>query len=337
MSDAAQPSCQDERPQPAAPALREGDEGAVRFANRLHELIALAPDLTLRRGCHRRRAQGAETVFCDPAGFVWQLLVPGASEAQDLDAQMALLAAHEDVLQTLECALGIGFSPTRTVRDWDGRTAWVELAYKDRLFALGFLPAAMRPDILAQRDGEPQLARTPLRARLGFRAATLALEDVETLARGALLCLPAGSVKATLDIPQMGQKWSGFWSLEGHIFRQDNDQCEGEPAMAQASPDLPRAALKVPMTVRLPEAAIPAARIETLAEGGALELAPLSEGLEAELLVAGQIIAKGEIVRLGDTFAFLVDAMAAPHQPPAGAAASPQDAQPVTEMQCGSE
>ncbi len=68
--------------------------------------------------------------------------------------------------------------------------------------------------------------------------------------------------------------------------------------------------LTVPVTVRLPAIGVAAAELATLAEGGTVRLMPLAEGLEVELLVAGRPIATGELVRLGDDFAVLVERIA---------------------------
>lgn len=77
--------------------------------------------------------------------------------------------------------------------------------------------------------------------------------------------------------------------------------------------------LTVPVTVRLPAVAVPAAELTTLAEGGTIRLMPLAEGLEVELLVAGRPIATGELVRLGNDFAVLVERIAGRvSTPPAG-------------------
>lgn len=87
--------------------------------------------------------------------------------------------------------------------------------------------------------------------------------------------------------------------------------------MSEPKRDGTASGLKVPLTIRLPEISVPVAEIEALAQGGTVTLTPLEEGLAADLLVSGQVIATGEIVRLGDSFAFLVDAMSAPPREPA--------------------
>jgi flagellar motor switch/type III secretory pathway protein FliN len=62
----------------------------------------------------------------------------------------------------------------------------------------------------------------------------------------------------------------------------------------------------VPVTVRLPAQHFGAAALAALGQGSTLPLAPLTQGLQVELLVGGRKIAEGEIVEIGDNFGILI-------------------------------
>jgi flagellar motor switch/type III secretory pathway protein FliN len=72
------------------------------------------------------------------------------------------------------------------------------------------------------------------------------------------------------------------------------------------------AAFAVPITLRLPGQFIDAATLSALAPGYVLPLSPLVQGLQVDLLVGGQRIARGEIVELGDSFAVHIDERVTP-------------------------
>lgn len=294
-------------PQPVAGALPCLDEARARFANALHALIAAAPALELQRGCHAR-PPGA-LALADPAGLLWQ--VPQAADGSDLDSQIALLAAYEPLLLAVEEAVGLPFRPARSVSEWPEDTLWIAVR-RDALAGLfGFAPPLQSTAALGAR----QLALTPalpMAVRLSFRAASLPLDAVETLEAGDLLCLPAGPLAVELagaGLAPLGTEWR-WRPADGSLFQAGrNEQTEGRAMdSSEVAGSVPT--LTVPVTVRLPAAAVDPGELAALAEGGTIRLMPLAEGLEVELLVAGRPIATGELVRLGDDFAVLVDQVA---------------------------
>lgn len=65
--------------------------------------------------------------------------------------------------------------------------------------------------------------------------------------------------------------------------------------------------LSVPVTIHLADIAVTQADLERMAQSGTFDLGAVSEGLSARLSVGGRSIGSGEIVRLGDRFAVLLD------------------------------
>lgn len=74
--------------------------------------------------------------------------------------------------------------------------------------------------------------------------------------------------------------------------------------------DTPAADFMVPLTIRLPGRMTSAASLSALVPGTTLPLGPLTEGMPVELRVADRLLARGELVQLGDRFAILVESRA---------------------------
>jgi flagellar motor switch/type III secretory pathway protein FliN len=64
------------------------------------------------------------------------------------------------------------------------------------------------------------------------------------------------------------------------------------------------------LTIRLPDRMTSAASLSSLAPGTTLALGPLTEGMPVELRVADRLLARGELVQLGDRFAVLIESRA---------------------------
>ena len=68
-------------------------------------------------------------------------------------------------------------------------------------------------------------------------------------------------------------------------------------------------ALRVPVSVRLPDQSLTIEELGKLRAGLAVPVGQVSAGMMVELLVAGRVIAKGELVRLGEQFAVHIDSL----------------------------
>ncbi len=71
--------------------------------------------------------------------------------------------------------------------------------------------------------------------------------------------------------------------------------------------DTPASDFMVPLTIRLPDRMTSAASLAALGPGTTLPLGPLTEGMPVELRVADRLLARGELVQLGDRFAVLIE------------------------------
>lgn len=66
----------------------------------------------------------------------------------------------------------------------------------------------------------------------------------------------------------------------------------------------------VPLTIRLPDRMTSAASLAAMMPGTTLALGPLTDGMPVELRVADRLLARGELVQLGDRFAVLIESRA---------------------------
>lgn len=160
----------------------------------------------------------------------------------------------------------------------------------------------------------PVPASAPQVAALAVVATRLSLEDAEALSAGDLLLLEAGTWPASVERAGLAAPAILFDPATGRLSpsRLAPPPQENTPLMATE----PHTALRVPVTLRLPDLLLPQEALGTLAAGGTLELGPLGEGLWVDLAVAGRYLARGELVTVGDRFAVLIADPADPAPPP---------------------
>lgn len=177
-----------------------------------------------------------------------------------------------------------------------------------------FVPLAPPPRARNAR----KLAHFPLE----FIVARLSIGDAERLEPGDMVIATRGPWPAALPGIRAASSGASFDPASGRLGRGRHntpDQKE-TPAMVH-TPDT--AELSVPVTLRLPDTVVTAAELERLANGGTLELGPVVEGLTVSLSVGGRGIGDGELVRLGDRFAILLE------NPAANEAEAAAQAQPL--------
>jgi flagellar motor switch/type III secretory pathway protein FliN len=149
--------------------------------------------------------------------------------------------------------------------------------------------------------------------RLEAIAARLALSDAAAINGGDMLLLHE-TLMASLSLPN-GDTQQGLWNSKNGEWRAGSfadleDDMVDEDASANADAnDIADAApvFTVPVTLKLPDQAMDAATLSSLAPGAILSLMPMIEGLQVDLLVGGRRIARGEIVQLGENFAVHID------------------------------
>ena len=223
-----------------------------------------------------------------------------------------ILDAQEDILSEIEAALGVAaeFSDHGELeRDWPVLTVARD---GERLCRI----AVMTPVELPSGESSPD---APVLSQLGFVAARLPISDAEALEGGDMVVLSHGpwpladgtGPLGAAAIP--GAPPLGFDPHDGTLRPLLSDPAPASHGASDfmSSSDQTRQ-LSVPVTIHLADIAVTQADLERMAQSGTFDLGAVSEGLSARLSVGGRSIGSGEIVRLGDRFAVLLDNSEAP-------------------------
>ncbi len=266
-----------------------------------------------RTGCWLVTAQGAalKIVAIDGA--------PIASHPERVPELVAVLDRIDPLLELIEAHLGMAFEPHRavdalpgglvpvtvTARHGDGRSVEFALAVPA---ALCPLPVTIAPAL-----------HVHVPVRVECVAPSLTVAEASALGAGDLLILHAGVWRAKLIAPHRAidavVEPNAGDARASPIFHDSNSasgaarmndpSTEPDPIDDDAEDRLRR--FRVPVTVRLPDVDASIGDLAALAAGATIALGPVTAGLRVELLVAARVLAVGEIVRLGDRFAVLVD------------------------------
>lgn len=298
-------------------------------------------------------------VFSDDGGRYFQPLVaadgPINVHEEDIDGLIAVLDQFEPLLQIFEQRSGHALEPASVANQWPADTIWIELACAGAWTGaarFGFAPPLQQIENLPQPSVIKELQQSPVAVELVLRGPSLALSDADNLESGDILLLDAGLLAAKLiadpDYSGKAQTSEGLWdTLSGH-FRlsgstrpgaplnpnpPEKDE-QGTPSMSDDVAPNPTSqnseattkSFQVPIHICLRNIAVPADTLASLTEGATLDLMPLREGLQVDLHVAGQTIGGGEIVKLGDNFAVLMDHVAGTKPQPDPAAAEDEAA-----------
>ncbi len=281
-----------------------------------------------RAAAQRLAAAGFETAITPVGGDTTEPWFQGAQIAFAPLAKPALrgapaeelvrvLSANEALLTAIERALGLAaeFSSCGAL---SGHAPAITLR-RDGL-------AEARIVVLAPVEPLPA-PPPPGLAELTCIAARLPLVDAERLAGGDLVVLSHGpwplaqaasGVLAAPDLPALG-----YDPVRGAVLRllaAPAPDVEGAfPAMASAQPP---SGLTVPVAVHLADIAVSQNDLARLADTGTFDIGAVSEGLRVLLSIGGRPIGHGEIVRLGDRFAVLLEQAPAAAQPPHEVAAA---------------
>jgi flagellar motor switch/type III secretory pathway protein FliN len=230
---------------------------------------------------------------------------------------MHLLSANEAVLAEIEQALGLaaefsscgprsGHAPAITLRR-DGA-------------------AVARIVVLAPVEPFPA-PLPPVLAPLICNAARLPMTEAELLVGGDMVLLlqgpwpladAAGDALVAPELPALG-----FDPVRGAIvplLAAPPPSVQGASSPMTSAPSL--SGLTVPVAVHLADIAVSQADLARMGETGTLDIGAVSEGLRVVLSIGGRPIGHGEIVRLGDRFAVLLE-QAPPAAEPPGSAAAP--------------
>lgn len=226
-------------------------------------------------------------------------------DAERIEGAIALLDRADPLLTRVETALALALDPL-AVDDCAGTPGIALALAAEGVAATIFLPR----DHPARRSWETKAAalqpdsdRRPSLVRILITGPRIPIAEAGALAAGDLVLIAARP--AALLEPIEGSGIGGQIDLASGSF---TPHPEGNPMAAEpaASRDF-----AVPLSIRLPDRATSAASLAALRPGTALPLGPLTDGMPVELLVAGRLLARGELVQLGDRFAVLIEERAA--------------------------
>jgi len=231
-----------------------------------------------------------------------------------LDGIVAALDASDALLSHIEHRLNVAIEPVTTRLKLDQPVIFIAITAfsaedpsADSALTLA-LPIALAAAL-------PSLASLPLAAaiRLGCRieisAPPLSVSEASGIAEGDLLILHGGTWRMKIGAPGHANFDASLDPLSGQAKLLTGDSTRG-PTMnddGQSDFEARIRQFRVPVSVRLPDVPLTVETLSGLAPGATLDVGPVTAGLSVEIIVGGCAIAQGELVRLGERFAVLVD------------------------------
>ncbi|WP_379553634.1 hypothetical protein [Qipengyuania sp. DGS5-3] len=219
--------------------------------------------------------------------------------AQEL---MHALSAHEALLSEVEAATGLAAE----FSDHGGPPmSWAvaQLSKAEKL--LGEVAFLAAPPMTRKPSAPTPFAPT-------FVAARLSMSDAERLTDGDMVVLEQGPWALMAEPGSFQPTSLALDPLTGRLAPPFADTTPAPPQQEPAPMNSPddMEPLSVPVALHLPDILVSPVELARLADGGTLELGPIAEGLQVALAVGGRTVGHGEVVRLGDRFAVLMDAPA---------------------------
>jgi flagellar motor switch/type III secretory pathway protein FliN len=224
--------------------------------------------------------------------------------AERVGDAIALLDRADPLLARVETALGIALEPGAIEDGESAPCVVLSLTTGGIAGTIAFpIDHPGRTEWEARAHAlRPADARLPVVLRVLAAGPRLGVAEAGALAAGDLVLIgarPAAVIESSASSAISGQL---DLASGGFTLHPEGDPMASEPAASAAHRDF-----AVPLTVRLPDRATSAAALAALRPGTALPLGPLTDGLPVELLVAGRLLARGELVQLGDRFAVLIE------------------------------
>lgn len=252
---------------------------------------------------------------------------PVVTHPERIAALATLLMEADVVLSALELKLGIGLEPDTISDNSPDGARLIELDFYSgsvllhRIW-LGFPSSFVLPaDPTTESINATHVA---VAVTLQSQVASLDVDDASAIDVGDLLILRAGRWPTKLETP--------FGAVDGQLDAQANQFsiANGETMQGQSMTSDDNAgegggfgALHVPVSIRLPDQSMTIEELGKLRAGLAVPVGQVTAGVQVELLVAGRLIAKGELVRLGEQFAVHIDALPQQDMPPAAGESDP--------------
>lgn len=242
--------------------------------------------------------------FACPGGVRFRVADGPPLSPERVGDAIALLDRADPLLARVEAALGIALEPGAVEDGEPSRCVVLSLAAEGVASTIAFpIDHPERAEWEARSHAlRPADARLPVVLHVLAAGPRLGVAETGALAAGDLVLIgarPAAVVEAS-----DGSAFTGQLDLAtgGFTLHSQGDPMASEPAASAAQRDF-----AVPLTLRLPDRATSAASLAALRPGTALPLGPLTDGMPVELLVAGRLLARGELVQLGDRFAVLIE------------------------------
>lgn len=252
---------------------------------------------------------------------------PVITHPERISAAASLLMDADIVLSALELKLGIGLEPDHISDRKPEAGQLIELDFYSGSvllhrvwlgFPVGFaLPVDPTTESL-------NTVHVPVVVTLQPVVASLDIDDASAIATGDLLILRGGNWQTKLETP--------FGAVDGQLDPHANQfsianggtMPKGKTIQGQSMTSDDNGgegggfgALRVPVSMRLPDQSMTIEELGKLRAGLAVPVGQVTAGVQVELLVAGRLIAKGELVRLGEQFAVHIDTLPQQELPPA--------------------
>ncbi len=219
-----------------------------------------------------------------------------APQGAAADALVSALALHNSSLDEVEQATGLA-AEFKNHGELDAELACVQLSRAGE--PLGEIAPLASPPI-------PCLAATPVPVQLSLAATRLTLNEAEALGGGDLLLL-SGSPWPVIENATSPLNYGvAFDPQTGRLITALTNSPNNLEAAPMSDPK-DTSQMTVPVALQLPDAVLSQDDLTALADAGSIDLGPITEGLQVTISVGGLPVGKGEIVRVGDRFAVLVE------------------------------
>jgi flagellar motor switch/type III secretory pathway protein FliN len=219
-----------------------------------------------------------------------------------IEAAIAALDRFDPALRAIEAALGLSLDANALGSLPEDDVIAFALTYEGLMLAL-----AIRSDTDGHADWIERARALPIRADalpvpyvLTIAGPRLPMAEARTIEGGDLVLL-SDHAEAWLS-PVDGEVIVGRFAFTGRFTATTRG-----PAMPEVSSP---ADFAVPLQIRLPERMTSAATLAALVPGATLAVGLVTDGLPVELIVGGRRLACGELVRIGDGFAVLIEEQA---------------------------
>lgn len=216
-----------------------------------------------------------------------------------LTETVAALDVSDPLLVDVEAALGLSLDATDM-----GQSATIAVGIHVARDDIGLTLAvprnhANRADWIARAATmTPSAPHLPVIVSLFISGPRLTVADTNDLSSGDLLLI-AQSATATLQTAYSPAISGAFNFSTGQFMHSQTGAIMSDDTLATD--------FLVPLTIKLPDRMTSAASLADLVPGTTLPLGPLTEGMPVELRVADRLLARGELVQLGNRFAVLIE------------------------------